>query len=41
MFRDKISDSYKALFEDMGYRDVEYMIVDGRMSSAIAVITKR
>ncbi len=34
-------DSYKAFFEDMGYPDVEYHIVDGRMPCAIAVITKK
>ncbi|MBE5845630.1 MAG: class I SAM-dependent methyltransferase [Butyrivibrio sp.] len=33
--------SYKAFFEDMGYSDVEYHIVDGRMPCAIAVITKK
>ena len=33
-------DSYKAFFEEMGYQDVEYHVVDGRMPCAIAVITK-
>ena len=33
-------DSYKAFFDEMGYRDVEYHVVDGRMPCAIAVITK-
>lgn len=33
-------ESYKAFFADMGYNDVEYHVVDGRMSCAIAVITK-
>ncbi|ETP71775.1 methylase involved in ubiquinone/menaquinone biosynthesis [Lachnospiraceae bacterium JC7] len=34
-------DSYKAFFEEMGYQDVEYHVVDGRMPCAIAVITKK
>ena len=34
-------DSYKEFFGDMGYRNVEYCVVDGRMPCAIAVITKR
>ena len=33
-------DSYKKFFADMGYEDVEYHVVDGRMPCAIAVITK-
>ena len=33
-------DSYKAFFKDMGYENVEYHVVDGRMPCAIAVITK-
>lgn len=33
-------ESYKAFFADMGYNDVEYHVVDGRMLCAIAVITK-
>jgi len=33
-------DSYKKFFEDKGYSDVEYYVVDGRMPCAIAVITK-
>ena len=33
-------ESYKAFFADMGYNDVEYQVVDGRMPCAIAVITK-
>ena len=33
-------DSYKRFFADMGYEDVEYHVVDGRMPCAIAVITK-
>ena len=32
--------TYRKFFEDMGYKDVEYTIVDGRMPCAIAVITK-
>lgn len=34
-------DSYKVFFEEMGYQDVEYHLVDGRMPCAIAVIMKR
>ena len=30
--------TYKSFFEDMGYKDVEYRVVDGRMPCAIAVI---
>ena len=33
-------DTYKKFFDDMGYKDVEYHVVDGRMPCAIAVITK-
>ena len=33
-------DSYKKFFEDKGYADAEYHVVDGRMPCAIAVITK-
>lgn len=33
--------SYKDFFHDMGYKDVEYSVVEGRMPCAIAVITKR
>ena len=33
-------DSYKAFFEEMGYDNVEYQIVEGRMPCAIAVIKK-
>ena len=33
-------ESYKAFFRDMGYQGVEYFVVDGRMSCAIAVIKK-
>ncbi len=32
--------SYKQFFADMGYANVEYHVVDGRMPCAIAVITK-
>ena len=32
--------SYKKFFSDMGYQDVEYYVVDGRMPCAIAIITK-
>ena len=34
-------DSYKEFFEEKGFRDVEYYVVDGRMPCAIAVITKK
>ena len=34
-------DSYKSFFKEMGYDDVEYHVVDGRMPCAIAVIKKR
>lgn len=34
-------DSYKKFFEEAGYRDVTYSIVDGRMPCAVAVITKQ
>lgn len=33
-------DSYKKFFADMGYEDVEYVVVDGRMPCAIAVISR-
>ena len=33
-------DSYKKFFEDKGYNEVEYHVVDGRMPCAIAVIIK-
>ena len=33
-------DSYKQFFADMGYKNVEYHVVDGRMPCAIAVIVK-
>ncbi len=33
-------ESYKKFFEDKGYTDVRYYVVDGRMPCAIAVITK-
>ena len=34
-------ESYKQFFADMGYENVEYHVVDGRMPCAIAVITKK
>ena len=34
-------ESYKQFFADMGYANVEYHVVDGRMPCAIAVITKK
>ncbi len=33
-------DSYKAFFNDTGYKNVEYSVVEGRMPCAVAVITK-
>ena len=32
--------SYMEFFRKMGYRDVEYFVVEGRMPCAIAVIKK-
>lgn len=34
-------DSYKKFFEERGFKDVEYYVVDGRMPCAVAVITKK
>ena len=34
-------DSYQKFFEDKGFKDVEFYVVDGRMPCAIAVITKK
>lgn len=34
-------DSYKKFFEDVGYENVDYSIVSGRMPCAVAVITKQ
>lgn len=34
-------DSYKKFFEEKGFKDVEYYVVDGRMPCAVAVITKK
>ncbi len=34
-------DSYRKFFNEIGYRDVEYYVVDGRMPCAIAVINKK
>ena len=34
-------DSYKKFFEEKGYKDAEYYVVEGRMPCAIAVITKK
>ena len=34
-------ESYKSFFEDMGYKNVEYRVVDGRMPCAIAVIQRK
>ena len=33
-------DSYKRFFEEKGYSDVQYHVIEGRMPCAIAVITK-
>ena len=33
--------SYKQFFADMGYENVEFHVVEGRMPCAIAVITKK
>ena len=33
-------DSYKAFFKNLGYKNVDYSVVNGRMPCAIAVITK-
>ncbi len=46
MFWDKVSglydlfefDSYKQFFADMGYSNITYEIVDGRMTCALAII---
>ena len=35
------TESYKAFFEDSGFTDVEYEIVDGRMPCMIAILTKQ
>lgn len=34
-------DSYKKFYEDAGYKNVDYFIVEGRMPCAVAVITKQ
>lgn len=34
-------DSYQKFFEDAGYKNVDYFIVEGRMPCAVAVITKQ
>lgn len=34
-------DSYRKFFEDAGYKNVNYYIIDGRMPCAVAVITKQ
>lgn len=39
--RDFDLESYKQFFKDMGYENVEYHVVDGRMPCAVAVITKQ
>ena len=32
--------TYKQFFEDMGYENVEYYVMEGRMPCAIAIISK-
>ncbi|MDY6340139.1 MAG: class I SAM-dependent methyltransferase [Saccharofermentans sp.] len=39
--QEDITDSYKKFFEDKGFKDVEFYVVDGRMPCAVAVITKK
>lgn len=34
-------DSYKKFFADAGFSQVDYMVIDGRMPCAVAVITKQ
>ena len=34
-------DSYKKFFEEKGFKDIEYYVVDGRMPCAVAVITNK
>ena len=34
-------ESYRAFFRDMGYEDVSYRVIDGRMPCMIAVIRKQ
>ncbi len=34
-------DSYREFFENAGYENVEYFVIDGRMPCALAIITKR
>lgn len=34
-------DSYKEFFKEAGYKNMEYYVVSGRMSCAIAIITKQ
>lgn len=34
-------DAYKKFFADMGYKDVQYYVVEGRMSCAVAVFTRK
>lgn len=33
-------DSYKKFFEEAGFQNVEYFVIDGRMPCAVAIITK-
>ena len=33
-------DTYKQFFDDMGYENVKYNVVEGRMPCAIAIISK-
>ena len=34
-------DSYRKFFEEAGYKQVEYRVIEGRMPCAVAMITKR
>lgn len=34
-------DAYKKFFADMGYKDVQYYVVEGRMPCAVAVFTRK
>lgn len=34
-------DSYKKFFKDAGYKKVNYIVIDGRMPCAVAIITKQ
>lgn len=34
-------DSYKKFFQDAGYKKVDYIVINGRMPCAVAIITKQ